>query len=35
VSAYLTVQEVAQSVNNWRGYVDRFGFGVDGVYVWL
>jgi hypothetical protein len=33
--AYLTVEEVAQSVDDWCGYVDRLGFGMDGVYVWL
>jgi hypothetical protein len=32
---YRTVQEVAQSVDDWSGYVDCLGFGVDGVYVWL
>ena len=33
--AYRTVKEVAQSVDDWRGYIDCLGFGVDGVYVRL
>lgn len=33
--AYRTVKEVAQSVNDWRGYVDCLGFGVDGIYMRL
>ena len=33
--AYRTVKEVAQSVDNRRGYIHFLGFGVDGVYVWL
>jgi hypothetical protein len=32
---YRTVKEVAQSVDDRRGYIDCLGFGVDGVYVWL
>lgn len=32
---YRTVKEVAQSVDDWCGYVDCLGFGVDGVYVRL
>jgi hypothetical protein len=33
--AYRTVKEVAQSVDDWCGYIDCLGFGMDGVYVWL
>ena len=29
------MKEVAQSVDDWSRYVDRFGLGVDSVYVWL
>lgn len=32
---YRTLKEVAQSVNDWCGYIDCLGFGVDGVYVRL
>jgi hypothetical protein len=33
--AYRTVKEVAQSVDDWCGYIDCLGFGVNGVYVRL
>ena len=32
---YRTVKEVAQSVDDWRGYIDCLCFGMDGVYVRL
>lgn len=32
---YRTVKEVPQSVDDWRGYIDCLGFGMDGVYVRL
>ena len=32
---YRTVKEVTQSVDDWCGYIDCLGFGVNGVYVRL
>lgn len=29
------MKEVAQSVDDWGGYVDRLCLGVDSIYMWL
>jgi hypothetical protein len=31
----LAVQEGLESVDYWGGYVERYGFGVDSIYVRL